>query len=96
MEGEIQSRAWYSAVSAITKIVSSDQADKGTLSIAATYRGLIWVPAYSSGSSVRFVCSPGEAALLMRGLGGLTIVPPRNNGACSILARSRYAIAGGV
>jgi hypothetical protein len=95
MEGEIQSRAWYSAVSAITKIVSSDQADKGTLSIAATYRGLIWVPDYSSGSSVRFVCSPGEAALLMRGLGGLTIVPPRN-GACSILARSRYAIAGGV
>ena len=38
----------------------------------------------------------GEAALFQTGgLGGLTIVPPRN-GACSILARSRYAIAGGV
>ena len=54
MEGESPiTTAWCSAVSAITKIVSSYQPDKGTLSIAATHRGLIWVSAYLSGSSTR-------------------------------------------
>jgi hypothetical protein len=75
MEGGPITIEQHSAVSAIIKIVSSYQPDKDNLSIAATHRGLIWVPGYSSGSSTRALRRgrPFQTG----GLGGLTFVPPK-------------------